>query len=81
VSDLTINRPGVADIGLIDAAIGDSVIRDVGLVRGSITGGAGTGGLLGSNTTGTISDNYATGAIDSSYAKGTTSSGECSSRP
>jgi hypothetical protein len=76
VSDLTINRPGVADIGLIDAAIGDSVIRDVGLVRGSITGG-----LLGSNTTGTISDNYATGAIESSYAKGTTSSGGCSSRP
>jgi len=60
VSDLTINRPGIADIGLIGAAIGDSVIRDVGLLGGSITGGAGTGGLLGSNTTGSISNSYST---------------------
>ena len=70
VSGLTINRPGIADIGLFGAARGDSAIRDMGLLGGSVTGGAGTGGLLGSNTTGSISNSYNTGSVSGGAGTG-----------
>ena len=70
VSGLTIYRPGIADIGLFGAARGDSAIRDIGLLGGSITGGAGTGGLLGSNTTGSVSNSFNTGSVSGGAGTG-----------
>ncbi len=63
ISNLTINRPGAADVGLIGAAANDASIRNVGLLGGSTVGGAGTGGLLGTAVTASIRNSYNTGTV------------------
>jgi len=63
ISNLTINRPGMVDVGLFGAAANYAVIRNVGLLGGSVVGGAGTGSLLGTAITASISNSYNTGTV------------------
>jgi filamentous hemagglutinin family protein len=62
VSNLTINRSSTVYVGLFGYTGNGSVIRNVGLVGGSVTGGSYVGGLVGYNT-GSISNAYATGSV------------------
>ncbi|SER02621.1 filamentous hemagglutinin family N-terminal domain-containing protein, partial [Pseudomonas cuatrocienegasensis] len=68
LSNLTIDRSGVLDpVGLFGYT-SSSVIRDIGLVGGSVTGGTYVGGLVGYNLVGynqigAISNAYATGSV------------------
>jgi hypothetical protein len=62
IGNLTINLPATADIGLFGSTGTASVIRNVGLLGGSVLGLSSAGGLVGSNT-GTISDSYNTGTV------------------
>ena len=60
ISNLSINLPGIANVGLFGLAGMGSVIQNVGLVNGTVVGGAGSGALVGNNTTGTVNNSYAT---------------------
>ncbi|MEK7413167.1 MAG: GLUG motif-containing protein, partial [Planctomycetota bacterium] len=51
------------DVGLFGSTAPSSVIRNVGLVGGSVIGLSSAGGLVGSNT-GTISNSYNTGTVN-----------------
>ncbi|WP_411877754.1 beta strand repeat-containing protein [Polaromonas sp. YR568] len=62
VSNLTIKRSSAGYVGLFGYTGNGSVIRNVGLVGGSVTGGSYVGGLVGYNT-GSISNAYATGSV------------------
>ena len=62
IDGLVINRPASADIGLFGSTGTASVIRNVGLVGGSVAALSSAGGLVGSNT-GTISYSYNTGSV------------------
>ncbi|NMM26791.1 MAG: filamentous hemagglutinin N-terminal domain-containing protein, partial [Glaciimonas sp.] len=66
ISNLTTNQTGANSIGLFGLSSSTSVIRNVGLVGGSVAGGTGNyvGGLVGYNQ-GTISNSYATGGVSS----------------
>ena len=85
VSNLTINLPSSSNVGLIGFAV-NSVIEELGIVGGSITGSGNVGALVGENG-GTVSYAYSTanvsgglsvggllgyndGAVSNSYAKG-----------
>jgi filamentous hemagglutinin family protein len=63
ISNLTINRPGSVDVGLFGAAANNATISNVGLLNGSVVGGAGTGSLLGTAITASISNSYNTGTV------------------
>ncbi|WP_411877755.1 GLUG motif-containing protein [Polaromonas sp. YR568] len=86
ISDLTINRPGMDYVGLFGRTGSTSVISNVGLAGGSVSGANHVGGLVGENG-GSISNSYASaavagssrvgglagdnlGSIDNSYASG-----------
>jgi hypothetical protein len=86
VSGLTINWPSINNVGLIGVAGAGSVIEEVGLVGGSITGSDNVGALVGESS-GTVSNSYSTanvngdnnvgglvgnnyGTVSSSYAAG-----------
>ena len=60
ISNLFINLPGIANVGLFGLVGTGSVLANVGLVGGSVTGGAGSGALVGNNTTGSVNNSYAT---------------------
>ena len=60
ITDLVINQPATNYIGLFGDSSG--VVRNVGLVGGSITGHRFVGELVGQNS-GTVSASYATGAV------------------
>lgn len=81
ITALTINL-STPNVGLFGYASAGAVIRNVGLNGGSVTGGAGTGGLVGNNTTGTISNSYSTinviGAAGSGGLVGSNTSGSIS---
>jgi filamentous hemagglutinin family protein len=62
ISNLTINLPSAIGVGLFGYAGTGSVIQNVGLVGGSVTGEANVGGLVGYNQ-GTVSNSYATGNV------------------
>ena len=63
VSGLTINRPSTNNVGLFGyAAQTSSIIRNVGIVGGSVTGSGNVGGLAGTGE-GSISNSYATGSV------------------
>jgi filamentous hemagglutinin family protein len=66
ISGLTINAPASANVGLFGFAssslIRTSLIRNVGLAGGSVTGSTYVGGLVGHNS-GTISASYVTGGV------------------
>jgi filamentous hemagglutinin family protein len=61
VNGLFMDKGATGSIGLIGSAGVGSVIRNIGLVGGSVSGGASTGPLVGSNATGTVHNSYATG--------------------
>ncbi|MFT5013043.1 MAG: filamentous hemagglutinin family protein, partial [Dinoroseobacter sp.] len=63
VNDLFINAGAAGSIGLFGGVGTGSVIRNVGLVGGSVSGGASTGALVGNNGTGTVNNSYATGNV------------------
>lgn len=67
VNNLSIDQLTVGavtpNVGLIGSAGNGSVIQNIGVVDGSIKGGADTGGLVGSNLSGSISNSYFTGTV------------------
>jgi filamentous hemagglutinin family protein len=69
VSNLTIDRPAAADIGLFGSTGLGSVIQNVGLVGGSVNAASSAGGLVGSNT-GTITNSYNTGSVGAGSSLG-----------
>ena len=71
ISNLTINRRSTNYVGLFGVTSSGSVIKNVGLVGGSVTGSSYVGGLVGTNSYGTVSNSYATGSVTgSSYVGG-----------
>jgi trimeric autotransporter adhesin len=70
VSNLTINLPSSSNVGLFGVAGPGSVIEEVGLMGGSISGSSYVGGLVGKSQ-GTVTDTYATGNVSgTSYVVG-----------
>ncbi len=63
VSNLLINRPGTASVGLIGTAGALAVVQNIGLLGGNTSGGAGTGALVGSGGTSSVINSYATGNV------------------
>ena len=62
VSNLSINRPSVNNVGMFSALTMGSVIQNLGLVGGNVVGSNSVGGLVGANS-GTINNSYNTGAV------------------
>lgn len=71
ISGLTIDRPSTDDVGLFGHVSG-AIIRNVGMVGGSINGYRSVGGLVGYNNFGSIISNaYTTGNVNgNSYVGG-----------
>ena len=69
ISNVTINLPSANFIGLFGATGSSSVIQNVGLAGGSVSGLSAVGGLMGGNF-GTVSNSYATGSVSGSYDVG-----------
>ena len=70
VSTLTILL-ATPNVGLIGATGSAAVIRNVGLVDASVTGGAGAGALVGNNGIGTsISNSYSSGSVSGGAGTG-----------
>ncbi|MGA2191695.1 MAG: GLUG motif-containing protein, partial [Steroidobacteraceae bacterium] len=63
ISNLAINLPSASDVGLFGYTGAGSVIQNVGLVGGSVSGSNYVGGLVGWNN-GTVSNSYATGSVN-----------------
>ena len=66
IKNLTVNRPATEYVGLFGITEAGSIIRNVGLVGGSMSGSNYVGGLVGANLGGTISNSYATGSVSGS---------------
>jgi filamentous hemagglutinin family protein len=62
ISNLTINLPTTNGVGLFGYAGSTAVIRNVGLIAGSVSGDGFVGELVGFNY-GTVSNSYATGTV------------------
>jgi filamentous hemagglutinin family protein len=69
ITNLTVNRPATADVGLFGSTGTLASIRDVGLIGGSVTGLSSAGGLVGSNT-GTIAYSFNTGLVSGGSSLG-----------
>ncbi len=63
ISNLNINQPGIANIGLFGVTSSTSTIQNIGLIGGTTIGGAGTGGLIGNNGSNTVNNSYNTGNV------------------
>ncbi|WP_079204595.1 YDG domain-containing protein [Pseudomonas sp. CC6-YY-74] len=63
ISNLTINRPLTNYVGLFGNTGTGSVIRNVGLLGGSVSGDYYVGGLVGYTNGGAISNSYSTGSV------------------
>jgi len=63
ISNLTISAPGSRFTGLFNDLGGGGVLRDIGLVGGSVSGGSDVGGLVGFANGGTIHNSYNTGTV------------------
>ena len=70
ITGMNIDGASAANIGLIKIAGAASDIRNVGLVDGVVSGGAGTGSLVGSATTGTVSNSYNSGNVTGAAGTG-----------
>lgn len=70
ISDLTINRPDTSNVGLFSYTGNGSVIRNLGLLDGSVNGSGNVGGLVGYNNDGTISQAYVTGMVSGNISVG-----------
>ena len=68
ISNLTINLPSASYVGLFGVTDG-SLIENVGLVGGNVTGTSFVGDLVGSSG-GTVSSSYATGSVSGSISGG-----------
>ena len=68
INGLTIDRPTMDNVGLIGFSGSISGISNLGLVGGSVTGGAAVGGLVGVNF-GSITQSHATGAVTGAVAE------------
>jgi filamentous hemagglutinin family protein len=66
ISGLTINLPSEDNVALFGRTSAGSVIQNVGLVGGSVSGRSYVGVLVGRNYDGTISNSYATGSVTGS---------------
>ncbi|MEK7643749.1 MAG: GLUG motif-containing protein, partial [Patescibacteria group bacterium] len=67
ITGLTINRPTQDYVGLFGYASTGSILKNVGLLNGNITGNYCVGGLVGLNEEGTITNSYNTGTVSGSY--------------
>ncbi|MGK0249255.1 MAG: filamentous hemagglutinin family protein, partial [Oleispira sp.] len=70
ISGLVIDKGVAGNVGLIGSVGIGSVIRNVGLVGGSVKGGANTGALVGNNGAGTVYNSYATGSVSGAAGTG-----------
>jgi hypothetical protein len=71
IRNLTVNRPLTDFVGLFGIVGPGGVVRDVGLVKGSITGKTATGGLAGYGDAGSsISSSYTTVSVNGSINVG-----------
>ncbi len=72
ITNLTIDAPSAGNVGLFAALGTGGVVRDIGLVGGSVTGvgSANVGWLVGYNNGGTVEYSYATGAVSGGSAGG-----------
>ena len=74
ISDLTINRPTVDNVGLFGFTGPGSVIQNVGLVLGTVSGKNNTGGLVGNNGIDTfvskVNNSYNTGTVNGGAGTG-----------
>jgi filamentous hemagglutinin family protein len=70
ITNLVINRPGTASVGLIGSAGAFAVVQNIGLIGGSTVGGAGTGALVGTGGASTIVNSYATGNVTGAASTG-----------
>jgi trimeric autotransporter adhesin len=66
VSNLYINRSTANNVGLFGYGSATSLIRNVGLIGGAVTGGNNVGELLGNGYGTTINNTYATGNVTGS---------------
>jgi filamentous hemagglutinin family protein len=62
ISSLTINVPSANNVGMFAYVGSGSVVQNVGLVGGSVSGANGVGELVGSNH-GSVRNSYATGSV------------------
>ena len=70
ISGLTINRGGTNAVGLFGKTGNGSVIRNIGLVGGSVSGADNVGALVGLNERGSISNAYATTSVSGANSVG-----------
>jgi filamentous hemagglutinin family protein len=76
ISNLAIDLPGSSGVGLFAYGSGSSVVRNVGLVGGSVRGNDAVGFLMGFNEAGsTIENVYATGEVAGTGQNGETAGG------
>jgi filamentous hemagglutinin family protein len=82
ISNLTINRPLNNSVGLFGQTGAFSVLRNVGLIGGSVTGGGmWAGGLVGVNVASLISNVYNTGTVTGvSYVGGLVGDNDASNK-
>ena len=69
IRDLFINRPDEDDVGLFGFVYNDGVIKDIGAVNITVTGGNGVGGLVGFNH-GTVSNCYCSANVTGNKTTG-----------
>jgi filamentous hemagglutinin family protein len=67
ISGLTINQPTVSNVGMFGLTNSTGLIRNVGLVGGSVTGAWTTGALVAENH-GSINNSFATGSVTANSA-------------
>ncbi|WP_143694907.1 two-partner secretion domain-containing protein, partial [Variovorax sp. JS1663] len=70
VNGLSINRPGQVRVGLFSQTWIGSMVRNLGLAGGSVTGDFMTGSLVGEQFDGSISNAYATDNVSGNRAVG-----------
>ena len=70
ITNLKINLPNTANVGLFGRTSGNTVIQNIGLVGGSVIGAAGTGGLVGNNDAGLINNSFNTGMVEGAGGTG-----------
>ncbi|MDP2823202.1 MAG: GLUG motif-containing protein, partial [Sulfuritalea sp.] len=70
ITGLTINRPTTDYVGLFSFTGAGSVMKNVGLIGGSVSGWNEVGGLVGHNDSSAISNSYSTGRMSGNHNVG-----------
>jgi hypothetical protein len=68
IRGMFINCPGKRYVGLFDYVGEGGVIKDIGVVNATVTGGDYVGGLVGRND-GTVSNSYSTGGVTGNFGR------------